>query len=113
MSDIEYDLDGIPYRTKVEGAVLDYREDWAPLTNGREGAISDWLTSGETLSSASVSADSGITVDSSALADTNTSVVVWLSGGTVGFQYEVTVAVVTSDDREDARTFRIKMVPLK
>lgn len=110
---IQYDSDGFPYCIKDPDAVLDYKVDFAPETNGRIGALSDWLQPGETLSSHTVTADSGITVDSSSLTDTDTSVTVWLSGGTVGATsttvYSVVVHVVTSAGREDDRTFRVEM----
>lgn len=74
-------------------AVLDYAWDW-----------SSWLETDDTISDHTVDADAGITVDSSAITDSNTTVTVWLSGGTVGTTYSVTVHVVTADGREDDRT---------
>jgi hypothetical protein len=80
---------------KDPDAVLDYK--WDFLTNG-------WLATGETISSHSVSADTGITVDDSTNDDD--SVTVWLSGGTVGVTYEVSVRIVTNQARTDDRTVR-------
>ena len=51
--------------------------------------------------------DSGITVDSSSITDTNTSVTVWLSSGTAGTAYDVRCEIVTSASRTDERTMRI------
>ena len=78
---------------KDPDAVLDYQYDW-----------SDWLAIGESISSHSVIEDAGITVDSS-VADANT-VTVWLSGGTAGQTYNVTVRIVTNNvtPRTDDRT---------
>lgn len=106
-----YDTDGTPYLTKDPNAVLDYKTDWAPLTNARTGAASDWLASGETITGKTVTADSGITVDSSSITDTGTSVTVWISGGTAGSEYDIGVRVTTSATpaRVDERTFRIKV----
>ena len=84
--------------------VLDYVWDFAALTNTVEGAAEDYLQSGETISSKTVTAQTGITVDSSSITDTNTSVTVWLSGGTAGTDYEVEVKVVTSASRTVVRT---------
>lgn len=81
---------------KDPAAVLDYKFDW-----------SDWLESGETISTRTVTAESGITVDSSSITDTNTSVTVWLSGGTAGVNYDVTCRIVTSASRTDERTIEI------
>jgi hypothetical protein len=91
---------------KDPDAVLDYKFDWQALTNGT--GTSDWLASGETIASHTIDADAGITVDSSAQTDANTSVTVWLSGGTVGSDYRVRCEVVTSASRTDERTMKIK-----
>lgn len=94
---------------KDPSAVLDYVFDWAALTNGREGATSDWLDAGETISSHTITATSGITVASSSLTDSNTSVTVWLSGGAAGNYYTVTCRIQTSAARTDERSIRIKV----
>ena len=113
MSDWRYDTDGIPYQTKTPTGVLDYKVDFAAETNGRAGADGDWLESGDTISTRTVTVDTGITLDSDALADSNTSVVVWLSGGTAGTSYDCTVRAVTANGRTVNRTFRIKVVAEK
>ena len=95
---------------KDPDAVLDWKFDWAPLTNESAGGKSDWLASGETISSATITADTGITVDSDSITDTNTSVTVWLSGGTVGETYSVACEIVTSASRTDERTIQIYVV---
>lgn len=56
------------------------------------------LDSGETVSTRTVTAQSGITVDSSAIV-ASAKVRVWLSGGTAGNDYRVTVQAVTSESR--------------
>lgn len=78
---------------KDPSAVLDYKFDW-----------SDWLASGETIISKTITAEDGITVDSSSIEDDATSVVVWLSGGTATENYEVTCQITTSAGRTDERT---------
>ena len=90
---------------KDPDAVLDYKFDWRASTNGT--GDSDWLAAGETISSHTIDADTGITVDSSSQTDTNTSVTVWLSGGTAGTTYAVRCEIVTSGSRTDERTMRI------
>jgi hypothetical protein len=82
---------------KDPDAVLDYKFDW-----------SDWLASGETISTATITEESGITVDSDSLTDTNTSVTVWLSGGTAGTMYDVACLITTSASRTDERTIKIR-----
>jgi hypothetical protein len=92
---------------KDPDAKLDYKFDWAALTNGT--GTSDWLASGETIASKSVTVTSGLTKDSDSLADSNTSVLVWLSGGTAGEDYEVVCHITTSDSRQDDRTLYVKV----
>lgn len=93
---------------KDPDAVLDYKWDFAALTNG--SGSSDWLDTGnsETISVKAITADTGITIDSSSITDTNTSVTVWLSGGTAGTDYGVTCHITTSAGREDDRTINIR-----
>lgn len=76
---------------KDPDAVLDYVFDW-----------SSWLDDTDTISSYTVTAESGLTVDSDS--NTTTAVTVWLSGGTANTDYEVTCSIVTADGREDDRT---------
>ena len=94
---------------KDPAAVLDYKFDWANTTNG--GSKADWLESGETISSHTVTASTGLTVDSSSITDTNTSVTAWLSGGTAGEIYTVVCQVVTNSSpaRTDERTLAVKV----
>lgn len=90
---------------KDPDAVLDYLFDWAALTNGN--GSTDWLSVGETITDHTITVTTGLTVDSSALTNTATSVIVWLSGGTAGGQYDVTCHIVTSAGREDDRTIKV------
>lgn len=94
-------------------AVLDYKFDLAPLTNGRTDGESDWLQSGETISSYTVtSSDVDLVIDSSAITDSGTSVTVWLSGGDItDTVYFVDLHVVTSDGRED--DFSMRFIPVQ
>lgn len=84
---------------KIDTAVLDYEEDWTA-----------WLE-GDTISTSSWVADTGITIDS----DSNTTVkgVVWLSGGTVGESYDVTNTITTAGLRTDSRTIEITITDQK
>jgi len=83
--------------TKDPEAVLDYTFDW-----------SDWLATGETISSYTVTAQTGLTKDSDSQADGV--VTYWLSGGTAGTTYRVECKIVTSAGRTDERTMWIKVV---
>lgn len=81
--------------SKDPDAVLDYPFDW-----------STWLD-GDTISSHTITADSGITVDSSSA--TTSVVTVWLSGGTAGASYSVACRITTAAGRTDERTIRIEV----
>lgn len=97
---------------KDSDSILKYTFDWAPVTNGREGAKIDWLDSGVTISSYTITADPGITIDSDALTDSNTSVTVTLSGGstTEGTTHNILCHIVASDGQEEDKTLVIEML---
>ena len=90
---------------KDPSAVLDYVFDWT-----------EWLATGETIAVDSetgeklitITADTGITVDSST--EDAGKVTVWLSGGTAGINYKVACKITTSAGRTDERTIWIKVV---
>ena len=82
---------------KDPSAVLDYMFDWT-----------EWLATGETIADHTITADTGITVDSSTESDGK--VTVWLSGGTAGINYKVACLITTSAGRTDERTIWIKVV---
>ena len=82
---------------KDPSAVLDYAFDWT-----------EWLATGETITDHTITADTGITADSSTESDGK--VTVWLSGGTAGINYKVACKITTSAGRTDERTIWIKVV---
>ena len=82
---------------KDPSAVLDYVFDWT-----------EWLATGETITDHTITADTGITVDSSTEDDGK--VTVWLSGGTAGINYKVACLITTTAGRTDERTLWIKVV---
>ena len=92
---------------KDPDAVLDYKFDWQALTNG--SGDSDWLASSETIDTYTIEADTGITVDSDSKTDADTSITVWLSGGTVETSYDIRCEIVTTDNRTDERTITIRI----
>lgn len=81
---------------KDPDAVLDYQWDW-----------SDWLATGDTISSYTVTPDTGLTLDDDS--NDSTSVTAWLSGGTAGAIYNVVCNIVTTGGREDDRTIVIEV----
>ena len=81
---------------KDPSAVLDYVFDWT-----------EWLATVETITDHTITADTGITVDSSTESDGK--VIVWLSGGTAGINYKVACLITTSAGRTDERTIWIKV----
>jgi hypothetical protein len=82
--------------TKDPDANLDYVFDW-----------SSWLESGETITSYDITSATGLTkgLDS----ELSGKVVVWLSGGTIGENYEVSCEITTSLGRTDERTIEISI----
>jgi hypothetical protein len=82
---------------KDPDAVLDYAVDW-----------SGWVEVGETINSYTVTVTSGLTLVSDS--EAGGVVTAWLSGGTVGSAYTVTVHIITSAGREDDRSFRVVIV---
>lgn len=82
--------------TKDPSAVLDYAFNW-----------SDWLATGETISSHVITVDTGLTKDSDS--EALGVVTVWLSGGTAGTAYKVACKITTSAGRTDERTMWIKV----
>ena len=78
-------------------AVLDYAFDW-----------SDWLDSGETIASTTITVASGLTKDSDSESDGI--VIIWLSGGTAGTSYTVACKIVTSSSRTDERSITIMVI---
>lgn len=81
---------------KDPSAVLDYAFDW-----------SNWLGTNETISTATVTVDAGLTKDSQS--NTTTKVTVWLSGGTLATTYKVVCRITTNQGRTDERTIGIRV----
>ena len=98
----------IATKIKDVDAVLDFKFDFKTNSNGR--GFADWLESGETITSITITPDTGITVDSSSITDTGTTVTVWLSGGTAGVEYNVACKIVTSAGRTDERSGTINVI---
>jgi len=86
---------------KDPSATLDWVFDWNDTDD-------HWLATGETITDHTITADTGITVDSSTESDGK--VTVWLSGGTAGINYKVACLITTSAGRTDERTIWIKVV---
>ncbi len=81
--------------TKDPSEVLDYTVDWG----------ANILATGETISTSTWTVPSGITKDSDS--KTNTTTVIWLSGGTADTDYDLVNKIVTSGSRTFERTITI------
>ncbi len=81
---------------KDPSAVLDYAFDWT-----------DWLATSETIANHTITADTGIVVDSST--ENAGIVTVWLSGGEAGKWYKVACKITTNAGRIDERTLHIRV----
>jgi len=85
------------YIEKDPYAVLDYTLDWT-----------NWMPDGDTITSVAVTADSGITINSTS--NTNYIVTAYISGGTAGTIYNVEYRITTTNGLRDSRNFRIKVL---
>jgi hypothetical protein len=81
---------------KDPDATLDYAFNWT-----------DWLATGETISTSTVAVTTGITKVSDSQA--NGIVTVWLSGGTEGNTYSIANKITTSAGRVDERTIKVRI----
>lgn len=79
-------------------ALLDYAVDWSP-----------WLGAGETISTAVVTVDAGLTKDRPETAASSGLVTVWISGGSDGDTYSVNFHITTSQGRTDERSIHIRV----
>jgi hypothetical protein len=80
-------------------ATLDYCIDWH-----------DWLTDGDTITTATATDTTGSTEPAIVVGATthdDTSVTVWLSGGVAGQLARITCRITTSQGRTDERTLRL------
>lgn len=77
-------------------AVLDYAFNWTA-----------WLAAGETITSHTITADPGITVNSHT--ESGGTVTAWLAGGAVGTVYCITCEIVTSGGRTDDRSIEVSV----
>lgn len=105
---------------KDPNSVEPYFFIWCDKDGTNTGSATDTgELQGATISTKTVTSDSGITVDSSSLAAVtirgvsygiNTVVTVWLSGGTDGTDYNVLCRITTSDNRTLDKTM---VVPVR
>lgn len=78
-------------------AVLDYRVEWTT-----------WLSDvSDTISTGTVTATTGITVDSYNV--NGTQLIGWLSGGTAGSEYTITYQITTTGGRTDQRELVVRV----
>jgi hypothetical protein len=85
----------------------DFVFDFRPLTNGTPGGTSDFLQAGETISTATVTADPGLTIDSSS--NTTSTVTFWTSGGTEDASYTVFCTITTNQSRTIRRSIEVEV----
>lgn len=105
---------------KDPNSVEPYFFVWCDRDGTNSGAAADdGELQGATISTKTVTADTGLTVDTSSLAAVtirgvsyaiNTVVTVWLSGGTDGTDYNVLCRITTSDSRTLDKTM---IVPVR
>jgi len=84
----------VPSFIKDPQAVLDFNWDW-----------SAWLGEGETITERTVTADAGLTINSSSIAGGVVSA--WVASGVAGTTYIVACAITTSAGRTETRRIQI------
>ena len=84
------------YYIKDPDAVLDYTFDWT-----------NWLQSGEQITSNTVAVQSGLTAGTKTASATSVSQ--FVSGGTIGTTYTVACRITTNQNRTDERTIYISV----
>lgn len=92
----------LPIRYKGTLEVVDIPLDWLP------GLPPAPLAPGEAISSATFTADSGVTIV--AQTNTTTNATVWLGGGELGATYDVVCKVVTNQGRTYYQTVILKII---
>lgn len=93
------------YKTDRVGAFIE-KDPFAQLDYSLD--FSNYLPTGDTINTVSVSADSGITVVSTSNTDTVATAII--SGGTAGTIYNVEFRITTANALSDSRNFRIKVL---
>ncbi|OGC95818.1 MAG: hypothetical protein A2W25_15190 [candidate division Zixibacteria bacterium RBG_16_53_22] len=83
---------------KDPSAVKDYGFDWSP-----------WMSSGDTISSSTFSADT-LAVTSSSISSHTT--ICFIGSGSAGGNHKVTNRIVTAQGRTDERSFDMKIINL-
>ena len=93
-----FEKDNVGFFTRKDpDAVLNYTVDYT-----------SHLQSSDTLATATVTADTGLTVASSSIVTGNKKVTMNLSGGTVGTTYTVKIQCTTNDSLTLVHRFRVK-----
>ena len=80
--------------TKDPNATLDYAFDWRAFTNG--SGRKNWLAVGESIASYVLTPAAGITVASESLVNSASTVMAFVSGGTVGGTYTLSCKITTN-----------------
>jgi hypothetical protein len=83
--------------------------DWAPFTNGREGASSNWLGAGETIASIVSITATNITVAAQAITDVNTSVTISVRNAAANTTAEIAILIETSTGERSKRTMSFQV----
>ncbi|MGV9540943.1 phage fiber-tail adaptor protein [Nocardia beijingensis] len=99
-----------PRRIKDPEAALDYRFVWGEGRPGdRVPGDRPWLEDGETIATFSVTVPSGITLESSDITDNQGTILIWLSGGTLGRDYDIKCRITTTSSRTDVRYLTVSI----
>jgi len=92
-------------KTKAPAEALDYTFPFGP----NPYFSPYYLQTGETITSRTVAVAAGLNKDSDNISADGGSVIVWLSGGTLGQSYLVSCTIVTSLSRTAKRNMLVKI----
>ncbi len=94
-------MSSIPVFDKQPNDTLDYDAD-----------LSAWLPSTDNILSVAKTADTGITLGATVINATTKTVKQWVSGGTSGNKYKVTLTITTNEGRIKEVEFYVKVKEL-
>lgn len=93
------------YKTDRVGAYIE-KDPYAQLDYSLD--FTNWMPTGDTLNSVTVTADAGITVVSTSNTDYVATAII--SGGTAGTIYNIEYKITTTNALQDSRNIRIKVL---
>ena len=93
---------------KDSDSVEDFSVDW-DHASATAAAGTGYLGAGETITASTWTVPTGLTQDMPAPSTANGRTTIWLSGGTLGQDYDVVNHITTNQGRQADKTVRVKV----